>query len=265
METDLETTDRLGAAVKLPEAFTARSFCETLLTAVNAWVRVDCCSLIRHTSGSGAQVVGAASVSRAGSAAGAHIDRRPQVDRPRGLLAPASGFAGPIILRSRPGQVAAGADRDESYEQRGIVDRLCFVARDGRGGLVAVDLCRERQSGEFSAQDLEILTAMAPLFKVAGTRHIELLLHAASDPGTWRPQLEEVCPAMTVRELDVAANLLAGRTLREAAATLGVAYSSVVRYCKRVYTRLGVSNLRELRARFASRDLPRMAAARIGA
>ena len=57
---------------------------------------------------------------------------------------------------------------------------------------------------------------------------------------------------MSGRELDVAAHLLAGRTLREAAGALGVTYSSVVTYCERAYARLGVANLRDLRSRFTA-------------
>ena len=57
---------------------------------------------------------------------------------------------------------------------------------------------------------------------------------------------------LSSREGEVAAHLLTGKTLREAADVLGIAYSSVVTYCQRAYARLGVKNLKEVRGRLAA-------------
>ena len=49
----------------------------------------------------------------------------------------------------------------------------------------------------------------------------------------------------------MAAGMLAGKTLREIAASLGVAHSTAITYRERAYRRLGVANLKELRRLFA--------------
>ena len=156
-----------------------------------------------------------------------------------------------IVRRERPSEVADAAYRRDCYEASDICDRVSLVSPDRCGGLVSLELQRQCASGEFTDAEREMLTDAAPLLAVACTRHVELLIVGGTDFDAWRVRMAGACPAMTQRELDVIATLLTGRTLREAAAALGVAHSSVVTYCERAYARLGVRNLRELRGRFA--------------
>jgi DNA-binding CsgD family transcriptional regulator len=63
----------------------------------------------------------------------------------------------------------------------------------------------------------------------------------------WRLRLRVIRHELTRREVEVAARMLAGQSLREIAESLGVAHSSAVTYRERAYRRLGVQNLKELR------------------
>jgi DNA-binding CsgD family transcriptional regulator len=139
------------------------------------------------------------------------------------------------------------------------------ATQDGRGGLIALVMHRQGSSGEFSDEDRAALAAVAPLLAVACARHVELIVHGGADAPTWRLRLASAYPDMSSRELDVASCLLANRTMRETAAALGIAHSSVVTYSERVYARLCVRNLRELRARFAGlvESTPRLASHRV--
>ena len=245
---------QLGLVIDLIDSLTTRAFCATLLRHANASLRIDHCALMRISAGPAIQLFGAQALksfeSRAARALIHYIDRHPRSDPIRRLL-DAPGAPGVIVMRrERAAQLAPSAYRHDCFEEPGVVDRISFAKHDGRGGWVMLDLQREWASGEFDERDGEVLKALAPLLLAACARHIELLLHAGADPAAWRLRLANACSAMTGRELDVAAHLLAGRTLREAAHALGVAYSSVVTYCERAYSRLGVANLRDLRGRF---------------
>jgi hypothetical protein len=217
---------------------------------------VEKCSLIRITPEVGTQVFGGESLSRnspASTATIAHIDYYHRFDPNLRLLDQPSRLDGRITLRRHTAaQVENRAYRRACYDEPGIIDRVSFVVRDRRTGLIALNLYRVRGSPEFGIQEIETLASMAPLFTVAGSRHVDLLLNWAFDPAVWRQRLKLVCPELTGRELDVAAGLLAGRTLRETSETLGVAHSTVITYRERAYARLGVNNLKKLRGLFAT-------------
>jgi DNA-binding CsgD family transcriptional regulator len=244
----------LNGFANLLKSLTTRRFCAAMLEQVNAWTRVDHCALVRLTP-DGVQLFGSDSapgfVADGARAIVAYVDRHHRADAIRSELSAGDEVA-IAVRRLRATDVADAAYRRACFDEPGIVDRLSIVARDGRGGLVSVELFRSAAAGEFGDDDAARLEAIAPILAAAGTRHVELLMHAGADADSWRLRLAATCPAMTSRELDVAADLLAGHTLREAAGRLGVAYSSVVTYCERAYSRLGVRNLRELRGRFAA-------------
>ncbi len=75
-------------------------------------------------------------------------------------------------------------------------------------------------------------------------------MQSASSTDAWRQRLKVVRHDLSFRELEVAAGMLAGKTLREIAASLGVAHSTAITYRERAYRRLGVQNLKALRQLF---------------
>jgi DNA-binding CsgD family transcriptional regulator len=245
----------VDGAVGLFKSLTTRRFCAALLQNVNVLVRVDHCALVRLTPRAGVQLFGAESL-KAAVASGAraivrYIDHHHRFDPIRRVLHARRMDPAIIVRRERPGEVTDAAYRRDCYEASDICDRLSMVSPDRCGGLVSLELQRQCTSGEFTDAERDILTNAAPLLAVACTRHVELLIVGGADFDAWRVRMAAACSGMTERELDVVATLLTGRTLRETAAALGLAHSSVVTYCERAYARLGVRNLRELRGRFA--------------
>ena len=248
----------VDAVVDLIATLATGRFCATLLRQVNAWFRVDHCALVRLTPGAGVQLFGAESVAsfvaRGARAVVSYVDRFHRLDPMRRLLQPQPGRA-VVLQRERPTDVADGAYRRACYDEPGIVDRIAIAVPDDQGGLVAFLMQRQASSGEFGERERDALRDFAPMLAAACARHVELVMRG-HDLSTWRTRLATMCPAISGRELDVAACLLAGRTMREAAAELGIAHSSVVTYAERAYGRLAVRNLRELRSRFASPASP---------
>ena len=245
----------VGGAVGLFKSLTTRWFCAALLQHVNALVRVDHCALVRLTPHAGIQLFGAESlaavVANGARAIVRYIDHHHRFDPIRRVLHARRMEPAIIVRRERPSEVTDAAYRRDCYEASDICDRVSLVSSDRCGGLVSLELQRQSASGEFTDAEREMLTDAAPLLAVACTRHVELLIVGGADSDAWRVRMAAACPAMTERELDVVSTLLTGRTLRETAAALGLAHSSVVTYCERAYARLGVRNLRELRGRFA--------------
>jgi DNA-binding CsgD family transcriptional regulator len=244
----------MGPVVGLVNSLSTRSFCPALLRHVNEWVRVDHCALLRMGARS-IQAFGAHALESpapgASRALVAYLDRYHRLDPMRRLLE-THGARSAVVVHERASALAASDYRRALYDEPGIVERLSLAGADGRGAWIVLHLSRQAASGEFAERDCALVQRVAPLLLAMCVRHIELLLHAGADTGAWRARLAAACPAMSARELDVAAHLLTGRTLRESALALGVAYSSVVTYCERAYSRLGVANLRELRSRFAA-------------
>jgi DNA-binding CsgD family transcriptional regulator len=246
----------IDGVVELIESLSTRDFCATLLRKVNNWADVDHCSLMQLMPAFGIQLYGAQSEiadARTARVTVKYLDHFHRRDSNRRFLADTRLVGRSVGMnRTTPADVDR-AYREECYEEARINDRLSFLTRT-REGLIALNFYRIG-SRAFSERDVDALHATAPLFAIAGARHIELLLQTGSDPSTWRLRLKVMCPPLTERELDVVSFLLAGRTLREASAELGIAHSSVVTYRERAYARLGVATLKELRARF-SRHAP---------
>ena len=244
-----------GPAVDLINSLTTRNFCEVLLRQLNRQLRVDHCALLRLAPNAPVQIFGARGHDpadpRAARALVAYLDRLYRADPIR----QAFGAAGPgalLLRRERSADLPPSAYRRACYEEADFVERVSLARRDSRAGWIVLDLHRRSASGPLAAEDCTALKHLAPLLLAACLRHVELLLHAGADAESWRARLAAAYPGMSGRELDVAAQLLSGRTLRESASALGVAYSSVVTYCGRAYSRLGVASLRELRSRFAA-------------
>jgi DNA-binding CsgD family transcriptional regulator len=249
--------DLWESAADVIHAIATPRFGATALGAANRLVHVDHCSLIRIAVGAPAEVIEARSVSpqsQASRATVAYIDHCYRFDPNRLLLRDASRLRGTVLTsRLCAEEVAERTYRVTCWEQPGILDRVSLVTATADGSLVALNFYRERGSDLFSNRDIDQLRGAARFLAAASVRHVELLAHATFDPGVWRQRLRARRPELTARELDVLALMLAGRTLKEAAETLGVAHSSVVTYRERAYARLGVNNAKELRQLFRIR------------
>lgn len=232
-------------------------FGAALLDAANRFARVDHCSLIHIRPGGEVRVYMTQSAvagtgAGAAMAAVAYIDYYHRFDPNRRLLGQARSLRDGVVMRHQSvGDIKVRSYREACYEKPGLSDRLSFITGDAEVSLVAVNFYRNKASRKFSARDVRRLTGASALFTTAAARHIDLLSHAAPSWERWRESLKSHAPRMTGRELDVAARMLSGMTLRESAKSLGIAHSSVVTYRARAYARLGVGNFRQLRELFS--------------
>ncbi len=229
-------------------------FAAVMLTVVNRHVaRVDHCALMRLMRDSVAQVFTNATTSSDADhsrAAIRYIDGYFRRDPNLRLVRDAAKLRDKVLVRDlRAANIKDAGYRKACYEAAGIVHRVSMILGTQGHGLVSLNFYRVTASGVFTASDLRRLKAAAPPLARLARRHVELLANTAASADAWRMRLKVIRHDLTARELDVAARMLAGESLREIADTLGVAHSSAVTYRERAYKRLGVQNLKELRSR----------------
>jgi DNA-binding CsgD family transcriptional regulator len=229
-------------------------FAVTMLEVVDRHVlHVDHCAVVRLLRASVAQVFTNATIASDtdhAMAAIRYIDGHFKHDPNLRLVRDAAKLQGKVMVRDlKAADIQHRGYREDCYEATGIVHRLSLLTGTHGLGLVALNFHRVRASGMFSADEVARLKAVAlPLVTIA-RRHVELLANTAANADVFRLRLKVIRHDLTSRELEVAARMLAGESLREIADCLGVAHSSAVTYRERAYRRLGVQNLKELRVR----------------
>jgi LuxR family transcriptional regulator, activator of tox operons len=229
-------------------------FATTMLEVVDRHVtRVDHCAVMRLLQGSVSQVFTNATIANESShstAAIRYIDGYFRRDPNLRLVRDAAKLQGKILFRDqKAADIKDRGYRVECYEATGILHRVSMITGTQGLGLVTLNFYRISASGEFSAADLRKLEAAALPLVTLARRHVELLANTAANADVWRLRLKVIRHDLTSRELEVAARMLAGQTLREIAELIGVAHSSAVTYRERAYRRLGVQNLKQLRER----------------
>ncbi len=230
-------------------------FASVMLKAVNRLVNVDHCALIRLAGTTISQVFTNESLNEhpeLSKAAVAYIDRFYRYDPNLRFVGDAARLRGKVLVRSvKPADIRHRAYR-KLYEDSGIAHRVSLLTGTQGQALVALNLYRVSASGEFSDAEIARLRAVALPLAAIARRHVELIVQSASSTDAWRQRLKVVRHDLSFRELEVAAGMLAGKTLREIAASLGVAHSTAITYRERAYRRLGVQNLKALRQLFSA-------------
>lgn len=141
--------------------------------------------------------------------------------------------------------------RRACYERAQIVERLTlYQAEEPR---IFASAYRTRESGPSSAADLARLESYAPILIAAVAKHARFRFGAAAS--ALHPPVQEVIGhllnagcALSLREAEISAGMLLGKTQKEISSESGVAMSSVVTYRQRAYRKLGVANRRGLAA-----------------
>ena len=229
-------------------------FATTMLEVVDRHVlHVDHCAVIRLLRASVAQVFTNATIASNtdhATAAIRYIDGYFRQD-PNLLLVPdAAKLQGKVLVRDlRASDIKHRGYRVDCYEATGILHRVSLLTGTQGRGLVALNFHRVVASGYYTSDEIARLKAVALPLVTLARRHVELLANTSANADAWRLRLKVIRHDLTNRELEVAARMLAGVSLREIAECLGVAHSSAVTYRERAYRRLGVQNLKELRER----------------
>jgi DNA-binding CsgD family transcriptional regulator len=217
---------------------------------------VDHCAVMRLLQSSVAQVFTNATTAAESDhsvAAIRYIDGYFRRDPNLRLVRDAAKLQGKVLVRDlKASDIKDRGYRVDCYESTGILHRISLLTGTQARGLVTLNFYRVNASGVFTPGELAKLKSVAlPLVTIA-RRHVELLANTAASAGVWRLRLKVIRHDLTARELEVAARMLAGQSLREIAQQIGVAHSSAITYRERAYRRIGVQNFKELKERASS-------------
>jgi len=177
-------------------------------------------------------------------------------DRSFDLVAPGQR----AVLRMHADEAPNAAHREAIYRRHAVLERLSVVQRDDDGALFAVNLYHHEHQGCFAEGELAGFAEMAALLLAAVRRHLALapgsavapeagmaVAAAAAAPAIGARQvLQQRCPALTVRELDVCERLLRGWSYDGIAADMQLSVATVKTYRARAFARLGMHFKSEL-------------------
>lgn len=138
--------------------------------------------------------------------------------------------------------------RSRIYEAHGVAERVSVVQRDAGDALFAVNFYRHATQPAFTDAQLDSFGAVAAAVLALTRKHLALSQADTPRAPDTRLRLQQLCPALTGRELDVCERLLRGLTQEGAAADLGLALPTVKTYRNRAFSRLGIHFRSELTA-----------------
>lgn len=133
--------------------------------------------------------------------------------------------------------------RQAIFTSHQLAGRLSLLYAPAPGRVFGLNLYRHERLGDFEADEVKRLLEVAPLLRQV---HHQVLGIAQRVPQiddrieTAEHRLQQHCPALTPRERQVCARIVAGMTTDGVASDLGVANSTVVTLRKRAYAKLGL-------------------------
>lgn len=130
--------------------------------------------------------------------------------------------------------------RARVYEPHGVLERVSVVEPDPAGSLFAVNFYRHSHQRPFTDAQLAGFGEIAPAVLAAARRHVALAAGGSPPALSTRVRLQQLCPALTVRELDICERLVQGMTQDGIAAELGLGVPTVKTYRSRAFARLGI-------------------------
>ena len=252
----------IDAVERLTRSLGEPSCGRVLLDVLNCFAKVDHCALFVRSQGADLRLLATSSLatssrlsaSNAARAAVHYMDQMHRYDVGTSEIRPGSGDDGTVELRYRTSEEVTNLQyRLECYEHVGIEDRLAMFDRRPDGTTTMLHCYRDRSTGRFSDDELEVLAKVAPLFLSFVCVHARLVVPQDIPASRWRESLDQnIGASLSCRELDVCASLLSGLTLAQTGQQLGISVNTVITYSRRAYAKLGVDSVRELHARLVT-------------
>lgn len=163
---------------------------------------------------------------------------------------PGRARGGVMVVRTRARDITDPDYRRTCYERGGIAERLSILSAAPRA-LVASGY-RATADGGFQPADIERLEAVAPILMAALSRHVDLSANrpCGDTPEMVSRALLAAGAGLSLREAEVAAGMILGRTQAEIGEATGLTLSSIITYRRRAYSKLGVMDKQELAAAY---------------
>jgi DNA-binding CsgD family transcriptional regulator len=129
----------------------------------------------------------------------------------------------------------------------GIVDSMAITIKTGPREWITTSLCRNRDQGPFSKDEIETILQLAALIATSVSRHCRFEADGESDHQTSVSDgIDQLCSLLTKRERQVILSILDGVTVEKIASALGLKPTTVITYRSRAYEKLGINSRHEL-------------------
>jgi len=138
--------------------------------------------------------------------------------------------------------------RQTNYERMSIRCRLTLSASHPAVGGLALALFRHASLSEFSEEELNWISGVAPLLMRLALRHQGMHLGKSLQPKliALEARLGQVRKQLTPREVQVCARILQGSSFEEIGKSIGIKPASVKTYRDRAFEKLAISSRFEL-------------------
>jgi DNA-binding CsgD family transcriptional regulator len=235
---------------QMVEAIGSEDFAGAVLDTLRALAGVELCSVFARDDGQRVELIFAqgelaSSPGFAFQASQSYMRGHWRSDRQLARLSRSSAGA-PIIVRRRACDIADPAYRAACYDNAGVIDRLSILS-PGRPCFF-INGYRTAQRAPFDAVDVAQLESHAAVLLAALRQHLrvttgsEVPIDLATLVGTLASQ--DCC--LSMREAEVVAGLMLGRTQTQIAAAASLSVATIVTYRRRAYGKLDVNNRLEL-------------------
>jgi len=145
------------------------------------------------------------------------------------------------VLHYRQREIPDPVWREAIFERERLAGRVSLLFAGAAGSVFALNLYRDTAAGEFGADELARLRAVAPLLRAVLRQRLQAQpADVAERVAATEARVAQRAPALSARERAVAARIACGVSNDGIAADLGVAPSTVITLRKRVYTKLAI-------------------------
>ncbi len=176
------------------------------------------------------------------------------------LRALAKQDAMPVLLHRMAGDEVPNRDwRNSNYQNAGMLERLSIVCALPSEEVFAVSLFRHASQGGYAQDELDWITACAPLLMRLTIRNERALrAPAAAKPAVSRvvAHVDGLRTMLTPRESEVCSHMLHGWSYADIGQALGIGAESVRTYRNRAFSKLGITSRNELFAMFVDQVPP---------
>lgn len=239
----------MGAYRALLKGVGRANIAECLLEAVNHATEFDHCTLFEFHGDRTPAVVGVASYGTKAKvlrSTRAYLDKFHRAEPVRDVMC-AEGEH--LYMRYHASAEIHNTEwRNVCYEAANIRDRLSFVGRIRPGSWFVANFFRESSRAPLLDDEIGAACALALPIALAGRQNAFLREEhrRATEPQFVQQMPSGASEVLSSREEEVCCRILAGCSIKEIAADLGLRESSIVTYRKRAYGKLGFSSKEEL-------------------
>lgn len=244
--------DQLAGMLSQVGAISPNSIAGELLRLIGAQVPIAQCTIFAYEGQSAPRIVSFADRARTiqlPDISKSYASQFYRLDGNRRAMASEDGSRGPvrILVQRQSGEDITHPDyRRICYEQPQISDRVALLNLFDGWRWLSVNFYRGREHGRFSAHEIQLIEALAPLMMQMVRLHYNVHLSVAEVPEMLALRLSRNYPELTRRDVELAKCVLMGMSIEDTAGRLGIRLSSAQTYIKRLCRKLGVSGHREL-------------------